>query len=92
MKKLAALLLCASGLTAAQYQVCILVTQSGEVICGQPQSKQGADLQALAYSAVSQGQVVAWTRKVPKGKNKTKPQEAPQPPQVPTAPAQPSTN
>lgn len=66
MKYFALLALTASTLCAAQYQACLIVTQTGDLICGKPQDRQGAEMQALVYNATAQGQVVAWTRKVPK--------------------------
>lgn len=82
MKYLGLMAVMASALCAAQYQACIIFTQTGQSMCHEPESKQSAATRALIYNATSQGQVVAWTRKAPKGSNKSKPQEG-QPSQGP---------
>ena len=83
MKKLAlAVLFSALALAGDKYQVCGIMPQTGEVICGGPKNRQGAELAALAFNAVSHGQFVAWVQRIPKVK-KAKPSP---PAEVPALP------
>lgn len=92
MKKLiASLLMCSALCAAGQWQTCGIVTNSGDLVCGTPQSRQSAEMQALIYNTISQGAFIAWARPVPKGKHKTKPQPGSPVITPEKLPAQPST-
>lgn len=51
------------GCAGRRYQACAIATKTGEIVCGIPQTRQGAEMKALVVNATSEGQAVAWTQR-----------------------------
>ena len=56
------LLLAACG--GRRWQACAINSGSGEILCGTPQTRDGAELKALAINATAGGQAAAWSQRV----------------------------